>query len=57
VSANFINDNFSDILTIRSYATQEEANMDITSGRLDLLFADAVVLQNGFLDTEPGKKL
>lgn len=55
VSANFINDNFSDILTIRSYATQEEANMDITSGRLDLLFADAVVLQTGFLDTDPGK--
>lgn len=54
VSANFINDNFSDILTIRSYDTQEEANMDIVSNRLDLLFADAVVLQNGFLETEPG---
>ncbi|MFO8110871.1 MAG: ABC transporter substrate-binding protein [Desulfosalsimonadaceae bacterium] len=54
VSANFINDNFSDILTIRSYDTQEEANMDIVSDRLDLLFADAVVLQNGFLETEPG---
>ena len=54
VSANFINDNFSDIMTIRSYATQEEANMDIASGRLDLLFADAVVLQNGFLETDPG---
>ncbi len=55
VSANFINDNFSDVMTIRSYATQEEANMDIASGRLDLLFADAVVLQNGFLETAPGK--
>ncbi len=55
VSANFINDNFSDIMNIRSYATQEEANMDITSGRLDLLFADAVVLQTGFLDTDPGE--
>lgn len=54
VSANFINDNFSDVLSIRSYDTQEEANMDIVSGRLDLLFADAVVLQNGFLETEPG---
>jgi arginine/ornithine transport system substrate-binding protein len=55
VSANFINDNFADIMTIRSYATQEEANMDIVSGRVDLLFADAVVLLNGFLETEPGK--
>ena len=55
VSANFINDNFRNILTIRSYQTQEEANMDIVSGRLDLLFADAVVLQNGFLETDQGK--
>ncbi|MFW6011453.1 MAG: ABC transporter substrate-binding protein [Desulfosalsimonas sp.] len=56
VSANFINDNFGDIMKVRSYATQEEANMDMTSGRLDLLFADAVVLQEGFLDTEPGEE-
>ena len=55
VSANFINDNFGDIMDVRSYATQEEANMDMTSGRLDLLFADAVVLQEGFLDTEAGE--
>ncbi len=55
VSANFINDNFADIMTVRSYATQEEANMDIVSGRVDLLFADAVVLQTGFLETDPGK--
>ncbi|MCF8109994.1 MAG: ABC transporter substrate-binding protein [Desulfobacteraceae bacterium] len=55
VSANFINDNFGDIMNVRSYATQEEANMDMTSGRLDLLFADAVVLQEGFLDTGPGE--
>ncbi len=54
VSANFINDNFDDVLDIKSYATQEEANMDMVSDRLDLLFADAVVLQNGFLDTDPG---
>lgn len=55
VSANFINDNFKNILNIRSYATQEEANMDMVSGRLDLLFADAVVLLDGFLNTDPGK--
>jgi len=55
VSANFINDNFRNVLNIRSYQTQEEANMDIASGRLDLLFADAVVLQNGFLETDQGK--
>ncbi|MFO8033537.1 MAG: ABC transporter substrate-binding protein [Desulfohalobiaceae bacterium] len=55
VSANFINDNFDEILDIKSYDTQEEANMDMVSGRVDLLFADAVVLQTGFLDEEEGQ--
>lgn len=55
VSANFINDNFDEVLDIKSYDTQEEANMDMVSGRVDLLFADAVVLQTGFLDEEEGQ--
>ncbi len=55
VSANFINDNFDNVLNIRSYATQEEANLDMVAGRVDLLFADAVVLQTGFLDSEAGQ--
>ncbi|MFW6178876.1 MAG: ABC transporter substrate-binding protein [Desulfohalobiaceae bacterium] len=55
VSANFVNDNFDDVLNIKSYDTQEEANMDMVSGRVDLLFADAVVMQTGFLDEEQGQ--
>lgn len=55
VSANFINDNFDDVLKIKSYDTQEEANMDMVSGRVDLLFADSVVLQTGFLEQEEGQ--
>ncbi len=55
VSDNFLRDNFSDVLDIRPYANQEEANMDMLAGRVDLLFADQVVLMSGFLGTEDGK--
>ncbi len=33
----------------------DEANMDLASGRLDLVIADSVVLSDGFLKTEQGK--
>jgi arginine/ornithine transport system substrate-binding protein len=55
VSANFIHDNFGDTVKIKPYATQEEANMDLVSGRLDLVFADSVVLSEGFLSTPAGE--
>lgn len=35
-----------------SYATQDEANADLVSGRLDLVIADSVVLDEGFLKVE-----
>jgi arginine/ornithine transport system substrate-binding protein len=54
VSENFIRDNFEGV-DIKSYATQDEANMDLASGRLDLVFADSVVLLEGFLNTDAGK--
>jgi arginine/ornithine transport system substrate-binding protein len=55
VSENFIRDNFGKNVNIKSYATQDEANMDLVSKRLDLVFADAVVLMEGFLNTDAGK--
>lgn len=55
VSENFIRDNFSQNINIKSYATQDEANMDLVSGRLDLVFADKMVLLEGFLNTDAGK--
>lgn len=50
VAANFLQDNYADVAEIRTYATQEEADMDLIAGRLDLVMADAVVLQGGLLE-------
>ncbi|WP_419659424.1 lysine arginine ornithine ABC transporter, periplasmic binding protein [Desulfosarcina variabilis str. Montpellier] len=55
IHENFVRDNFGDSIQIKSYATQDEANMDLTAGRVDLVIADATVLQGGFLDTDAGK--
>jgi arginine/ornithine transport system substrate-binding protein len=55
VHENFVRDYFGDSVTIKSYATQDEANMDLETGRLDLVIADAVVLDEGFLKTDLGK--
>ena len=51
---NFLRDNFAG-LDIRVYATQDEANADLASGRVDLGHADSVALMDGFLETDLGK--
>ena len=53
--ANFVRDTFGDIAEVREYESQEQANLDLTSGRLDAVFADATVLDEGFLSTDDGK--
>lgn len=50
ISDNFLTDNFSDIADIKRYDTQENANLDLIAGRLDLVFADTFVLVE-FLDS------
>lgn len=55
IHENFVRDNYGDAVTIKSYATQDEANMDLASGRVDLVIADSVVLLEGFLNTDAGK--
>ena len=42
-------------ITVVRYGSQQEANMDIVSGRVDALMADSVNLDDGFLKTDAGK--
>lgn len=55
VGANLARAKFGDSVDIKAYATQDEANMDLASGRVDMVCADSVILQTGLLDTEEGE--
>jgi ABC-type amino acid transport substrate-binding protein len=55
IHENFARDNFGDVATIKSYDTQENANLDLAAGRLDAILADSVALDEGFLKTDVGK--
>ena len=52
---NFITEEFGDAVTIKRYGTQDEAYLDAVSGRIDLLLADSVAMDDGFLSTDNGK--
>ncbi len=51
---NFVTGEFGDSVNIKRYATQDEAYLDAVSGRVDLLLADSVAMEDGFLKTEKG---
>ncbi len=52
---NFITAVFGDTVEIKRYATQDEAYLDAVAGRIDLLLADSVAMDDGFLQTDAGK--
>jgi arginine/ornithine transport system substrate-binding protein len=52
---NYLTDNYGDAVEIVRYATQDEANLDMVAGRVDLLLADSIALSEGFLKTDQGK--
>lgn len=51
----FATDNWGEIAEIVRYGTQDEANLDLVSGRVDFIIADSVALNDGFLKTDQGK--
>ncbi|MDH3693824.1 MAG: ABC transporter substrate-binding protein [Gammaproteobacteria bacterium] len=51
---NFITAEFGDAVDIKRYGTQDEAYLDAVAGRLDLLLADSVAMDDGFLSTDQG---
>lgn len=52
---NFITGEFGKEVEIKRYASQDEAYLDAVAGRLDLLLADSVAMNDGFLNTDKGK--
>src|ERR671919_1623857 len=54
IHENFLRAEFPEV-DVRAYATQDEANADLVSGRLDLIMADSMALLEGFLNTEEGQ--
>jgi len=55
IHENFLRDNYGDVVTVNSYATQDEAYLDLVSGRADAGIADSVAIMDGFLSTDQGK--
>lgn len=53
VHASYIEAKYKDIVTIKTYDTQENANLDLIAGRVDLLLADGVAL-DAFLKSADG---
>ena len=52
---SFLTDNFGDAVEVVRYASQDEANLDLVSGRIDLILADWVTLSESLLKTDQGK--
>ncbi len=50
----YLTDNYGSDVEIKRYGTQDEAYLDLTAGRVDMLLADSVALSDGFLKKPEG---
>lgn len=55
IHENYLRDNYEGIANIKSYATQDEVYLELSSGRIDLALGDTVAVDEGFLKTDAGK--
>jgi len=55
IHAQYLQDNYADVADIKLYDNQENADLDLTAGRLDLVLADSIVLLEGFLNKPEGE--
>jgi arginine/ornithine transport system substrate-binding protein len=55
IHAQYLQDNYADVATIKLYDSQQSADRDLAAGRLDLVLADSIVLLDGFLDKAEGR--
>ncbi len=53
--AKHMTDLFGDVATIKTYNSNNDALADLKSGRVDVVAAESLVLQDGFLKKEAGK--
>ena len=55
VTENLLNGLFGSLIKIKAYKTQDEANLDFISGRVDLVAADSFII-NDFLSSDAGSQ-
>jgi len=55
VYEKFLREKYGNLIKIKVYPTQDEANLDLVNGRVDLGFAEPISLSEGFLKQDIGK--
>jgi len=50
----YLTDNYGKDVEVKRYGSQDEAYLDLTAGRVDMLLADSVALSDGFLKKPEG---